>query len=61
MTANAAGTNSLKCLPKHGGAQDDKFWSPIRCLNFANIAYLPRLHAERTDRGVIELLYFYLC
>jgi hypothetical protein len=24
-TANAAGTNDLTCLPKHGGAQDNKF------------------------------------
>jgi hypothetical protein len=23
-TANAAGTNGLTCLPKHGGARDDK-------------------------------------
>jgi hypothetical protein len=25
-TANASGTNSLTCLPKHGGARDNKFW-----------------------------------
>jgi hypothetical protein len=25
MTANAAGTNGLTCLPKHGGARDNKF------------------------------------
>jgi hypothetical protein len=24
-TANAAGTNGLTCLPKHGGARDNKF------------------------------------
>jgi hypothetical protein len=29
-TANAASTNGLTCLPKHGGARDNKFWSPIR-------------------------------
>jgi hypothetical protein len=29
-TANASGTNGLTCLPKHGGAQDNKFWLPIR-------------------------------
>jgi hypothetical protein len=29
-TANAVGTNSLTCLPKHRGARDSKFWSPIR-------------------------------
>jgi hypothetical protein len=29
-TANAAGTTSLKCLPKHGGARDNKFCSPIQ-------------------------------
>jgi hypothetical protein len=28
-SANAAGTNSLTCLPKHGGARDNKFWTPI--------------------------------
>jgi hypothetical protein len=28
-TANAAGTNGLTCLPKHGGSRDNKFWSPI--------------------------------
>jgi hypothetical protein len=28
-TANAAGANSLTCFPKHGGARDNKFWSPI--------------------------------
>jgi hypothetical protein len=27
-TANAAGTNSLTYLPKQGGAQGNKFWSP---------------------------------
>jgi hypothetical protein len=38
-TANVAGTNDLTCLPKHRGAWDNKFWSPIlmtglweRCL-----------------------------
>ncbi|RVE40447.1 hypothetical protein evm_014903, partial [Chilo suppressalis] len=30
-TADAAGTNSITCLPKHGGAQDSIFfWSPIQ-------------------------------
>jgi hypothetical protein len=28
--ANAAKTNGLICLPKHGGAGDNKFWSPTR-------------------------------
>jgi transposase len=27
--ANTTGTNGLTCLPKHGGARDNKFWSPI--------------------------------
>jgi hypothetical protein len=27
--ANETGTNGLTCLPKHGGARDNKFWSPI--------------------------------
>jgi hypothetical protein len=30
--ANATGTNVLTCLPKHGGARDNKFWSPILWL-----------------------------
>jgi hypothetical protein len=29
-TAYAAGTNSLTCLPKHVGAQDNKIWAPIQ-------------------------------
>jgi hypothetical protein len=29
-TANAAGTNGLTCLPKHGGARDNKFLSSIQ-------------------------------
>ncbi|RVE41191.1 hypothetical protein evm_014158 [Chilo suppressalis] len=29
-TADAAGTNGLTCLPKHGGARDSNFWSPIQ-------------------------------
>jgi hypothetical protein len=29
LIANATGTNGLTCLPKHGGAQDNKFWSLI--------------------------------
>jgi hypothetical protein len=27
--ANATETNGLTCLPKHGGARGNKFWSPI--------------------------------
>jgi hypothetical protein len=27
-TANSVGTNGLTCLPKHGGALNNKFWSP---------------------------------
>jgi hypothetical protein len=30
MSANAAGTNGLKCLPKHGQALDKTFCLPIR-------------------------------
>jgi hypothetical protein len=37
-TKNAAGTNSLTCLPNHGGARDNKFWSPIRRLIYTNVA-----------------------
>ncbi|RVE40303.1 hypothetical protein evm_015047 [Chilo suppressalis] len=29
-TADAAGTNGLTCLPKHGGTRDRCFWSPIQ-------------------------------
>ncbi|RVE47746.1 hypothetical protein evm_007635 [Chilo suppressalis] len=29
-TADAAGTNGLTCLPKHRGARDSNFWSPIQ-------------------------------
>jgi hypothetical protein len=34
--ANATGTNGLTCLPKHGGARDNKFWSPILRLAIEN-------------------------
>jgi hypothetical protein len=39
-TANATGTNGLACLPKHGGARDNKFlvtnpMSNQRCLTYA--------------------------
>jgi hypothetical protein len=49
-TANAAGTNGLMCLPKHGGARDNKFLvnHPItdqRCLISA-IACRSALTAE---------------
>jgi hypothetical protein len=30
--------NSLTCLPKHGGAQNNKFWSLIRWLTTTNVA-----------------------
>jgi hypothetical protein len=36
-TVNAAGTNSLTCLPKHGGARCNKFWSPIQWLTSMNV------------------------
>ncbi|RVE44534.1 hypothetical protein evm_010819 [Chilo suppressalis] len=29
-TADAAGTNGLTCLPKHGAARDSNFWSPTQ-------------------------------
>jgi hypothetical protein len=38
--ANATGTNGLTCLPKHGGARDNKFWSPILRLAIETGAYL---------------------
>jgi hypothetical protein len=28
-TANAAGTNALKCLARRGGALNNKIWSPL--------------------------------
>jgi hypothetical protein len=50
MTANAAGSNGLTCLPSQGGAPDHKFlvthlMTDQRCLT-----------TERTDRGAIKLL-----
>jgi hypothetical protein len=55
-SANAAGTNSLTCLQKHGGAWNNKFWSPILWLTIENVAKLPRSHAKRNNHGAIELL-----
>jgi hypothetical protein len=48
-TANAAGTNSLTCLPKHGRARDNKFWSPIQWLTsmFRRWAHWPLDHRAR--------------
>jgi hypothetical protein len=51
-TANAAGTTGLTCLPKHGGARENKFlvthtMTEQRCLTSA---------IARTDHGVTELL-----
>jgi hypothetical protein len=52
-TANVAGTNGLMCLPKHGGARDNKFLvtHPMtglceHCLGpaIARRAQLPRGH-----------------
>jgi hypothetical protein len=37
-TVNAAGTNGLTCLPKHGGVRDNKFWSLILWLTFEDVA-----------------------
>jgi hypothetical protein len=37
-TANVAGTNSLTCLPNHGGVWDNKFWPPIQWLTSTNAA-----------------------
>jgi hypothetical protein len=34
MIANATGTNGLTCLPKHGGARDNKFWSHIKYITY---------------------------
>jgi hypothetical protein len=34
----AAGSNGLTCLPKHGGARNNKFQSPILWLTFENVA-----------------------
>jgi hypothetical protein len=36
-SANVAGTNGLTCLSKHGGARDNKFWSPILWLTFESV------------------------
>jgi hypothetical protein len=45
-TANAAETNELTYLRKHGGARDN-IWSPFR--RPSNVASLPRSHAKRTN------------
>jgi hypothetical protein len=45
-TANAAPTNGLTCLPKHGGGRDSKFL----------VTHL-MTDLERTDHGCIELLH----
>jgi hypothetical protein len=51
--SNAAGTNGLACLTKHGGVRDNKFLFIIRWLT--NVAWLVRSNAERTDRAAIQL------
>jgi hypothetical protein len=39
-TANAAGTNGLTCLPKHGGARDDKVENKVEMVrNHRHIQY----------------------
>jgi hypothetical protein len=52
MTANAAGTNGLTCLPKHRRARDDKVLvtHPTTDQRYITCAI------ARTDRGAIELL-----
>jgi hypothetical protein len=54
-TANAAGTNGLTWLPKHGGARDNKFLGTHPMTDYRERC-LASAHAERTDRGAIELL-----
>jgi hypothetical protein len=63
-TANAAGTNSLTCLPKHGGGQDNNFFGhpsnhwPI-LLNFRDRTRghraLPHTTSHNTRRKVTRL------
>jgi hypothetical protein len=57
MTTNTAGTNSLTCLPQHGGAQGNTFLvtHPITLLNFRYRT------PKRTDSGATELLHKYIC
>jgi hypothetical protein len=58
-TANAAGTNGLTCLPKHGGAQDNKVlvthpMTDQRCLTSAvsrRIALTARPSSSSSSAG----------
>ncbi|RVE40846.1 hypothetical protein evm_014504 [Chilo suppressalis] len=58
-TANAAGTNGLTCLPKHGGARDRKFLvtHPMtdHCEN-TNMRPSPSLPYPHPDRNSDELM-----
>jgi hypothetical protein len=48
ITGNAAGTNGLTCLPKHGGARDNK------CL-VTHLMTDVAFPLKRPDRGAMEL------
>jgi hypothetical protein len=57
MTANAAGTNGLKCLSKHGGARDNKFLMSNRDNDWPTLLNFHYRTPKRPDRGAIELLH----
>jgi hypothetical protein len=57
---NAAGTNRLTCLPKHGGARDSKFlvthpMTDQRCLTFA-LARRSALTAGPSNNIIISFI-----
>jgi hypothetical protein len=53
--ANAAETNGLMCVPKHGGARDNKFLVTHPMTDQRYLQLTDRT-PKRTDRGAIELL-----
>jgi hypothetical protein len=51
-TANAAGTNSLTYLPKHGGARDNKFYTYTDKIH----TYIPLTpYPQRGSRGISDI------
>jgi hypothetical protein len=60
----SGGINGCKCcrdqrlnsLSEARRSSRYKFWTPIRWVAFANVAWLPQSHAERSNRGAINPL-----
>jgi hypothetical protein len=57
-TPNAAGTNGLTYLPKHGRVLDNKFFVPHLMTNQSRLT--SAIARRSTDRGAIELLKYIL-